>query len=387
MKIALISRGCRPGAGIPRYTFELAKRLAPRHEVAVLTRSQEYADCGATLVPVASPAMPLWRSVLSFSTRAGFLAQQQDFDLVHTQGSDGRWGDVVTAHSCHLAGMRASLRANPGWVNRLRKLFSLNHRAVVQMERSAFASARVLVAVSKRVRRQVRAAYSCTRKLPFHVIYPGVDSEALAPGVLVPLRADGRDRLQLGPEQVAFLLVATAPRLKGAERLIRVLRHLSEPRAVVVIATPLGLEPRLSQLAERLGVTPWVRFLALGRDPRLAYAACDAYISLPEYESFGLSILEAMAAGLPVLVTSNAGATELMKHGREGLILPTWADDAAVAEAMRNLLADSNLRQRLTEGGRRTAQQYTWERMVAALERVYADVRREKAQLNPNQPE
>lgn len=387
MKIALISRGCRPGAGIPRYTFELAKRLAPRHAVSVLTRSQEYEDCGAALVPVESSRQPLWRSVLSFSTRAGFLAQQQPFDLVHTQGSDGRWGDIVTAHSCHLAGMRASLRADPGWINRLRKLFSLNHRAVVQMERSAFASARALVAVSKRVRRQVRAAYACTRRLPFHVVYPGVDPEAFAPEVLAPLRPAGRDRLELSQEQVAFLLVATAPRLKGAERLIRVLSRLSEPRAVVVIATPLGLEPRLRQLAERLGVTPWVRFLAVGRDPRPAYAACDAYVSLPEYESFGLSVLEAMASGLPVLVTGNAGAAELITHGQEGLILPAWADAAAVAAAMRQLLADAGQRRRLGEAGRRTASNYTWDRMAGELERVYADVWREKSRLSPTRPE
>lgn len=379
MKVALIARGCRPGAGIPRYTFELAKRLAPRHQVIVLTRAQEFADCGAVLVPVDSPAKPLWRSVLSFSTRAGFLAHQQSCDLTHTQGSDSRWGDVVTAHSCHLAGMRASLRADPGWGNRLRKFFSLNHRAVVQMERSAFASARVLVAVSRRVRRQVRAAYPCTRRLPFHVIYPGVDPEAFNPAALAPLRPAGRDRLQLGAEQVAFLLVATAPRLKGAERLIRVLRRVSDPRAVLVIATPLGLEPRLRRVAERQGMTPWVRFLAVGRDPRPAYAACDAYVSLPEYESFGLSILEAMAAGLPVLVTANAGAAELIKHERDGLILPVWADDAAAAAAMRYLLADTGLRQRLAAGGRRLAREYSWERMTASLERVYADVLREKA--------
>ncbi|MEW6516873.1 MAG: glycosyltransferase family 4 protein [candidate division FCPU426 bacterium] len=379
MKIALIARGCRPGAGIPRYTFELATRLAVRHEVVVITRPGEYAACPAALVPVPSARAPLWRSVLSFSTRAGFVAHQQAYDLVHTQGSDGRWGDVVTAHSCHLAGMRASLRAHPGWVNRLRKFFSLNHRAVVQMERNAFASARALVAVSRQVRRQVRAAYPGTRHLPFHVIYPGVDPEAFAPAALDEWRGETRRRLELAPEQTAFLLVATAPRLKGAERLIRALRALSEPKAVVVIATTLGLEPRLQRLAERLGVGPWVRFLAAGRDPRPAYAACDAYVSLPEYESFGLSILEAMAAGLPVLVTGNAGAVELMKNEREGLILHTWASEASVAAAMRRLLNEPGLRQRLGEAGRRTAGQYTWERMTEALEQVYADVRREKA--------
>ncbi len=87
MRLALVARGCRPGAGIELYTFELARRLAQRHEVHVLTRPGEYADCGARLVPVTAPSAPRWLSILNFSRRAGRERRKTWISAPHTSTS------------------------------------------------------------------------------------------------------------------------------------------------------------------------------------------------------------------------------------------------------------------------------------------------------------
>lgn len=377
MKIALISRGCRPGAGIESYAYELARRLAPRHDVHVLTNPREATECGVRVVPVNSPARPLWHSILSFSSRAGFEAQKHHYDVVHTQGSDGRWGHVVTAHSCHLAGMRASLKLHPTFGNRFRKWFSPTHRAVVQMERSAFSSARRIIAVSQRVRRQIQAAYPCTRRIPVRVIYPGVDNSVFSPDTVSRLRPDTRSRLGFTNQDILFLLVANAPRLKGAERLIRALALTRPASGHLLIATGQAEKTKMEQLARRAGVSDRVHFLHAGMKTLAAFAAADIYIALPEYESFGLTVLEAMSCALPVVVTRNAGAAELMTDGQDGVLLPALVADSNVARVMETLAANPEQRAALGQRARQTAAAYTWERMVTDIEETYAQTMRE----------
>ncbi len=377
MRIALISRGCRPGAGIELYTYELAQRLAERHEVHVLTNPREAVDCNAEIVPIKVPDRPWWFSIYSFSKAAGRAARQGQYDIVHTQGSDGTWGDVVTAHSCHLAGMRASLRLHPGMENQMRKGFSPAHRTIVSLERMAFSSARQLIAISRRVGKQVRAVYPTTRRISCQVVYPGTGEKYWEPG-LREQRDELRAQLGIAREKIVLVLVANSPRLKGAERLIRALAQVRNRRIDLLIASGKDYPPSLAALAGKLGVRERVRFLAVGADVLSAYVVGDIYTALPEYEAFGLAMLEAMACGLPLIITRHAGAAELIKSGQAGLLLPALADDETVAQALDHLADSMDLRQSMGQAARLIARQYSWDRMVPELERVYERVKAEK---------
>jgi glycosyltransferase involved in cell wall biosynthesis len=378
MRIALIARGCRPGAGIELYTYELAKRLAERHDVHLFTDPRETLSCGATLRPIKVAGRPLWHSILHFSTKAGFEVQTGNFDIVHTQGSDGAWGDVVTAHSCHWAGMRASLKLNPGFVNRVRKCLSPAHRAITTLERTTFLSAKHLVSVSRRVARQVKAAYPGIQRIPLSVIYPGVDSRFFNPDGLTARRSLLRSELGLKDTDVLFTLLANSPRLKGAERLLRALAQAQSRAGHLMIASPRGGNRFLERLAGKLNIRERVHFFSVGPDVLSVYAAGDVHAALPEYESFGLTLLEAMACGRPLLITRNAGAAELMHHEKEAILLPALASTDTVAAAMDRLVEDPGGRQRMALASRETAEHYSWDRMVASLEEIYLQVVEEK---------
>lgn len=88
-------------------------------------------------------------------------------------------------------------------------------------------------------------------------------------------------------------------------------------------------------------------------------------------ESFGMSVIEAMALGTPVVAASTGGMVETVEHGVNGLSVPP-GDVAALADALDRLLSDADLRRAMGQAGRRTvAERYTWDRVATAIELVY----------------
>lgn len=129
-------------------------------------------------------------------------------------------------------------------------------------------------------------------------------------------------------------------------------------------------ESRLSVRAQRLGLGDRVRLL--GRVPRAHLyalyhvAAVQLHVSL--YEGFGLPVLEAMCAGVPV-ITSNLGAMRELGEGAARLVNPLEVDE--VAAALERVLVDDPLRRRMVDAGRRRAENLSWERTVEETVAVY----------------
>jgi len=151
----------------------------------------------------------------------------------------------------------------------------------------------------------------------------------------------------------------------------RAVRHERLPGQLVMVG---GILPgsSLSNRAERMGLGQRVR--VLGRIPwrELAclYHLSSVLVHVALYEGFGLPILEAMRAGLPV-VTSNLGAMRELGEGVALLVNPLSVRE--VAEAMERVLIDDPLRRRMVEGGRRRAAALTWEATVEATVGVYRE--------------
>jgi glycosyltransferase involved in cell wall biosynthesis len=103
------------------------------------------------------------------------------------------------------------------------------------------------------------------------------------------------------------------------------------------------------------------------------YAAADVFV-LPSMfqETFGLVVLEAFAAGIPVIAARSGGLPELVQDGKNGLLVDQ-GDVEGLYLAMRQLLLDRERRQRLGEEAQRTARAFPWEHTVDRLERIYDD--------------
>ena len=102
------------------------------------------------------------------------------------------------------------------------------------------------------------------------------------------------------------------------------------------------------------------------------YASCDVFVSASWWESFGLPPLEAMACGGPVVTTDSRGVREYARDEFNCLVTPP-RDPAKLAAAIRRILSDAELEDRLRQNGPLTAAQYTWEGAVNRFEQAISD--------------
>ena len=105
--------------------------------------------------------------------------------------------------------------------------------------------------------------------------------------------------------------------------------------------------------------------------PHDLYPQADVFVLASEGESFGIVAAEAAAAGTPVIVSDRCGIAGFFEDG-EALVVPY--DRTAVVEAVRRVLADHALRERLSRGGIAAARRTSWDRVTDAQERIYRDV-------------
>ena len=207
----------------------------------------------------------------------------------------------------------------------------------------------------------------------------------LEPTLTQALQRDGeRIRDDLGLKSGDFL-VGNVGRLalqKGQRHLIAAMPLLLErvPRAHAVIAGGGDLEDYLRDLSLEVGVADRVHVLGPRRDVPALMHAVDVFAMPSIWEGFGLVLLEAMAAGRPVVASRVATIPEVVVDGETGLLVPP-GDPVALAEALAELAHDPERAQRLGEAGRdRLRQQFSIEKMVGDTELLYRELVEERIQ-------
>jgi len=132
----------------------------------------------------------------------------------------------------------------------------------------------------------------------------------------------------------------------------------------------------LEALAEKLAVKPRVRFLGWREDVEALLGACDLFVCPSRHEPLGNVIIEAWAQGLPVVAADSYGPGTLIDHLESGVLVPV-DDPTTLARAMRNVLEDENLRQRIARQGHETylahfTEQSVVERYMEFFQRIIA---------------
>ena len=187
----------------------------------------------------------------------------------------------------------------------------------------------------------------------------------------------------------ALLFIGQLTPRKGYDLLLRALPLVVEryPEATVQYVSGLNLEDqaKLQAMARELGVEGRINLRGRVADPDLVnlYRAADVYITPTRYEGFGLTLLEAMAAGCPLVTTDIPVVNEIVQHGRNGW-LARYDDPADLARGILALLDDPALRRRLVEGGRETiATTYREADLAARIEAVLYNAIRKGARSHP----
>ena len=161
-------------------------------------------------------------------------------------------------------------------------------------------------------------------------------------------------------------------RQKGFDLLIRALTEIED--ASLVLVGEGSERPMLEGLAESVGVADRVVWRGWTDETRTCVDAFDVFALPSRFEGFPLALLEALLARLAVVASDVGGVSEIVHDGETGLLVP--ADDPdALARAIRRLLADADLRQRLGEQGRQhVLERFTADHMTRAFERLYEEL-------------
>jgi UDP-glucose:(heptosyl)LPS alpha-1,3-glucosyltransferase len=160
------------------------------------------------------------------------------------------------------------------------------------------------------------------------------------PGEVQTLRSQIAGQIESDP--VVFLFAAHNFRLKGLDRLIRALAQAASPACLAVVGA--GRSNSHRRLAHRLGVENRVVFLGPLKQVQNAIAAVDVGVLPTFYDPSSRFILEALAAGKPVITTRFNGAADHFTDGRHGIVIDSPDNIPAMAEAIRHFTVAANLR-------------------------------------------
>ncbi len=195
-----------------------------------------------------------------------------------------------------------------------------------------------------------------------------------------------RKGLGISPEDFVVLFVGTGFFRKGLGPLIRALGLLKRrgKEAKLLIAGRSAPRP-YRRLARALGVEGWLLFAGGSRKVSKLYGASDAFVLPALYEPFGNVCLEALASGLPAVLSSRSGGAEVLTEGENGLIISDPTDPEEIARLVERVM-ERDFSRKLGEAGRRLAERFTIAANADATEALYREVLEAKQRLSPGLP-
>ena len=206
------------------------------------------------------------------------------------------------------------------------------------------------------------------------VIHSGVDVHRFIEGA--KQRKKKRKELGVPPDSLVIGYVGWLVSIKGVTYLISAMARVVEqhPESILVLAgkgdDKGDEETKLRERVEGLGLEDRVRFLGWRADVDEIMASFDIFVLPSLNEGMGRVLVEAMAAGLPIVASRVGGIPDLVKDGQNGLLVPS-EDAAALGKAICDLLADKKERKRMGETGKRMCRQYSSEAMVEQIHSLY----------------
>jgi glycosyltransferase involved in cell wall biosynthesis len=189
-------------------------------------------------------------------------------------------------------------------------------------------------------------------------------------------RKDWRAKEGFKDTDVLFVCVARFAPQKNHALLLKSFAHgpASDPRAHLVLVGEGELRANLEEQAKKLNVAEKVHFLGLRSDIPDVLGAVDAFVLSSDYEGNPLSVLEAMASGLPIVSTAVGGVPKLFEAGNEGFLVPP-GDSQGLAKSMNSLLKYEAAREFMgAAAATRAGKNYDVANMVHAYEDVYEDL-------------
>ncbi|MEN6465454.1 MAG: glycosyltransferase family 4 protein [Syntrophaceae bacterium] len=355
--------------GAEQFAGELSSRIAgdPGYEVHVFANKWVPAGDRITFHKVPVITFPRFLTTVSFARFARAQIEKAGaFDIVHTHDRIFR-ADLFTMHGV----------PHRYWVREVRrKAMSLFDRATVFVDESLILGGNCsrFAVVSDLVKQTLLEEYPQADEGKVSVVHPGVDIERFQKGKRS--RAQTRQSFGVNEGEVLILFVSMNFELKGLDLLMQSvgrLKKLAPEKKFRLLVAGKGNLKKYGRIANELGIGQDVIFAGVVGKEKMAgiYQASDVFSMLSKFDTFGMSVLEAMAASLPVVITDRVGARDLVAGGVNGFLISCQAGPDEVAEKLR--IAANNL-DAMSENAFRTAEGCTWKETARKTERLYREI-------------
>ena len=352
--------------GMERQLAELAiglRRLG--HEVTVIAHACELpASAGVVFHRVRGPSRPFLLAYPWFMVMGSLAVRRWRRGVVQATGAIVlNRVDVIAVHYCQQMGV-----VTPSRTTRLFRAHAKGSGIVNRVaERLCFRAntSAKFVCVSEGVAAEIREYYPEVSDRVV-TIHNGVDTEKFAPGVHRDEARAMREALEIREERLVAAFVGGLWEHKGLRPAIEALAFTSDWDLVVAGD---GDQKRYRELADAVGVGDRVHWLGVVRDIQIVYELADAFVLPSSYETFSLVTFEAAASGLAVLATPVSGVRALIEDGQNGFLISQ--EPRMIAERLRRLAADPALRMRLGRAARKSALEFSWEKMVTKHHDLY----------------
>ena len=369
-KIAVVIPKYSLVGGAERFAFELTKRLSlnTKYDFHVFANKWQSNSDRITVHKIPIIRFPRFLTTISFAYFANQKISKMNFDLIHTHDRIFD-ADIFTLHGI----------PHRIWAHEVRKKsMSLFDRATCMVERYLVNNTRckIFLPVSSLTKEKFLQEYEIAPE-KIQVIHPGVDIEKFQKLDRNRCRKEIREHFGIDPSDIVILFVSMNFEIKGLDYVMAAVgkAKASYPsHNIKLLVVGKGDYKKYGTLAQKAGMQDNIIFAGVQkRNLEKIYLASDIFMMLSRFDTFGMTTLEAMAASLPVIISSNVGAKDLVREGINGFVIEDTNNDDMICEKIGFML-DSKTRNTMTKEAYDTALNNSWEAVAKRVENIYEEM-------------
>jgi UDP-glucose:(heptosyl)LPS alpha-1,3-glucosyltransferase len=365
-KIAVVIPKYGLTGGAEQFASELTGRLSLSTSYHFHVYANQWKKSSLPLIFHKTPiiSFPKFLTTPSFAFFAQHRISRDHFSLVHSHERIYK-ADIYTIHGI----------PHKYWVHHVRrKSMSLYDLATARVEKKLVyeGHCKIFIAVSSLTKDIFLQEYEIDPDQVV-VIHPGVDFNDYEKHDKASIRHTIRREWGIHPAELVMIFVSMNFEIKGLDEILPALAKLkawNHPFKLVVVGK--GNIHKYKNLAQKAQIGQDVIFTGpLSKENLIKmYLAGDLYLMLSKFDTFGMVVLEAMAAGLPVMISNHVGARDIVREGENGFIIDDTSDVESIA-ARAALFFNEGVRRKMSAAAQQTAAQNTWDTVAEKYRNIY----------------